>query len=67
MNKTQETFYFWFEKTPVGARCLSDFECDGKPNIKVVYDLKRNRIKRVEYQSGGKLIKPSIEQELGIG
>jgi hypothetical protein len=55
--KTQETMYFWFEKQLVGGKVLNNFECDGKPNIKIIYDIKRKRIKSIEYQNGGKLTK----------
>ena len=57
INKNQETFYFWFEKQLTGAKIFDYFECNGKPNIKIVYDIKRQKIKNIQYQDGGKLIK----------
>jgi hypothetical protein len=57
MNKTQETMYFWFEKHPVGGKILHSFECKGLPNIKLVYDIKRNKVKSIEYIHGGKFVK----------
>jgi hypothetical protein len=54
MNKYQETLYFWYE--PISKKFLTDFECAGSPNIKLVYDIKRNKIKFLGYHNGGKLI-----------
>ena len=56
MNLHQETMYFWFEKHPVGGKILHNFECKGKPNIKIVYDIKKNKVKTIEYRHGGKLV-----------
>jgi len=60
MNKYQETLYFWYE--PISKKFLTDFECAGSPNIKLVYDIKRNKIKFLGYHNGGKLIE---KRELG--
>ena len=49
--------YFWFEKHPVGGKILHSFECKGSPNIKIVYDIKREKIKSIEYIHGGKFVK----------
>jgi len=54
MNKYQETLYFWYE--PISKKFLTDFECAGSPNIKLVYDIKKNKIKFLGYHNGGKLI-----------
>ena len=59
MNKYQETLYFWYE--PISKKFLTDFECESTANIKIVYDIKRKKIKFLGYHNGGKLIE-NLEQ-----
>jgi hypothetical protein len=60
MNKYQETLYFWYD--PINKKFLTDFYYVGTPNIKLVYDIKRKKIKFLGYHNGGKLIE---KKELG--
>jgi len=53
MNKCQETLYFFYE--PVSKKFLSNFE--GTANIKLVYDIKRKKIKSLAYNNNGILVK----------
>lgn len=53
MNKCQETLYFFYE--PVSKKFLTDFE--GTANIKLIYDIKRNKIKFLGYHNKGVLVK----------
>jgi len=55
MNKYQETLYFWYE--PISKKFLTDFECESTANIKLVYDIKRKKIKFLGYHNKGVLVK----------
>lgn len=53
---SQKTYYFWFEEREKGGVVFNNFECHGKPNVKITYDQTKKKIKSINFDNTGKLI-----------
>lgn len=54
---SQKTYYFWFIENEHGGVVYNNFECEGKPNLKIIYNKTSKKIKSVNFDNSGKFIK----------